>query len=278
MSYDNADSRPTSFGQYSGVGVTADLKMNGNCLSLEVWGRYRSQSSCYYDSEGLDIDDDATSDDVDPKTLKINFCPFCGRNLQEDKTYIKTLAKTKLPKLKEEKKALKHLRKNVKIIVSAWKSIPATPKKDVDSWLKGAYYDIVDEAVSTYDFIIECPDSLFLHSNVPEAIYIQTYRLKHPRGENAYGYIVSYEDLYPKFSVKDFEESFTGTGNWSYYREHLYIPSLTFALDDKDIPTFEAQYGKKIPKSRIKTMEKVRKEIDTRIAEIDKEIEELTNI
>lgn len=100
MRYDNRKNMSVSFGQYKGVKVDSAVKMQGNMLLLSGWGSYRSDFDCYYESEGLDMDDErsARSNDI---YIKIEYCPFCGKKL-DSTLYETTKAKDDIEDLKEE--------------------------------------------------------------------------------------------------------------------------------------------------------------------------------
>lgn len=97
VSYDNRKSMNISFGQYQGVNVYGTVYMKGNMLSITCGGSYRSHSDCYYEDEGLDCDNEYSSNS-DPNYIQIAYCPFCGHKLdshvyeiQNTKDTIKTL-------------------------------------------------------------------------------------------------------------------------------------------------------------------------------------------
>ena len=81
LNYDNRDSMRISFGQYQGVFVDADLKMLGNMLILGASGSYRSDFDCYYDAEGLDIDNTPGARSKN-RYMQIKYCPFCGKEIK----------------------------------------------------------------------------------------------------------------------------------------------------------------------------------------------------
>ena len=99
MSYDNYRSMNICCSQYQGVNVFASLSMKGNMLTLRGNGSYRSHSDCYYDSEGLDCDNEA-SKSSNGYYIKIEYCPFCGKKLESNEFEIK--------KTNDEIDAVKH--------------------------------------------------------------------------------------------------------------------------------------------------------------------------
>lgn len=88
MSYDNYKSMNIYCGQYQGVNVIANLSMNGNMLMLRGSGSYRSHSDCYYESEGLDCNNEP-SKNSSGYYIKIEYCPFCGKKLESNEFEIK---------------------------------------------------------------------------------------------------------------------------------------------------------------------------------------------
>ena len=82
MYFDNRDSMRTSFGQYMGVSVDAYVYLEGNMLSLNSYGNYRSDSDCYYESQGIDSDGENSSKH-EASIVKLTYCPFCGKKLAE---------------------------------------------------------------------------------------------------------------------------------------------------------------------------------------------------
>jgi predicted transcriptional regulator len=88
LNYDNSDSVDTYYGQLCGVMVSSSLTMEGDKLSLNGFGSYRSRSDCYYEDNGLDIDNEC-SNESKQSYIQIKYCPFCGRKL-ESTVYEKT--------------------------------------------------------------------------------------------------------------------------------------------------------------------------------------------
>ncbi len=99
MSYDNHRSMNIYCDQYQGVNVIANLSMKGNMLILNGSGSYRSRSDCYYESEGLDCDNEHSKDSKG-NYIKIEYCPFCGKKLESNEFEIK--------KTKDEIDVVKH--------------------------------------------------------------------------------------------------------------------------------------------------------------------------
>ena len=111
LKYDNRRSMSVSFGQYKGVKVDSRLYLKGNMLIMGAFGSYRSDFDCYYESQGLDIDDLKGSKSPD-SYIKIEYCPFCGRKL-DSTLYESTKAKDDIEELKSEIDYLENeLRKN----------------------------------------------------------------------------------------------------------------------------------------------------------------------
>lgn len=81
LSYDNHKNMNVCMDQYQGVMVYSSLYMNGNMLSLDGHGNYRSCSDCYYESEGLDCDG-VYSKNSQSSYMKIKYCPFCGKEIK----------------------------------------------------------------------------------------------------------------------------------------------------------------------------------------------------
>ena len=67
--YDNIDSMNISYGQRQGVSIFADLSMMGNLMVLDGDGSYRSQSDCYYEDWGLEIDNKDAKKTTETKWL-----------------------------------------------------------------------------------------------------------------------------------------------------------------------------------------------------------------
>lgn len=82
MYFDNRDSMRTSFGQYMGVSVDAYVYLEGNMLSLNSYGNYRSDGDCYYETQGIDSDGEDSSKH-EASIVKLTYCPFCGKKLAE---------------------------------------------------------------------------------------------------------------------------------------------------------------------------------------------------
>ena len=106
LDYDNRDSMRISYGQYSGVNVYADLHMKGNMLILRAGGSYRSQSDCYYDAEGLDIDNE-NAHRSNASYMQIKYCPFCGNKIKSV-LFEKEKTKDDISELKRKLEKLKN--------------------------------------------------------------------------------------------------------------------------------------------------------------------------
>lgn len=99
VSYDNVESMSTCMGQHKGVCVYSNMYMQGNMLLLNGDGSYRSESDCFYESQGVEIDCEVSAKS-DMRYIKIEFCPFCGRKL-DNKDY-------ELRKALDDREQLKH--------------------------------------------------------------------------------------------------------------------------------------------------------------------------
>jgi len=120
LSYDNYDSMRISFGQYQGVNVIANAYLHGNMLTLGGSGSYRSESDCYYDAEGLDIDN-TNSINSKQSYIQIKYCPFCGKKIISN-VYEKQKAYDDIKKLNEKLYKLKLDLKYEKMFISfEWK-------------------------------------------------------------------------------------------------------------------------------------------------------------
>jgi hypothetical protein len=116
VSYDNSKNMNISYGQYQGVNVYGTVYMKGNMLSIGCCGSYRSRSDCYYDAEGLDCDNEYSSNS-EPNYIQIAYCPFCGRKL-EDHTYEKQKAIDDIKELKEKLKWLEQDLRDYDLIIT----------------------------------------------------------------------------------------------------------------------------------------------------------------
>lgn len=105
MHYDNYDSMRISYGQYSGVNVQSNLYIDGNMLILDANGSYRSRSDCYYEAEGLDINNERSYNSK-ADYIKIKYCPFCGKEIKSV-LYEKTKTNDEIIELKNKLKELK---------------------------------------------------------------------------------------------------------------------------------------------------------------------------
>ncbi len=115
VSYDNYKSMKISFGQYQGVNVFGSVQMKGNMLSIACGGSYRTESDCYYEEEGLDCDNENAFNSK-PNYIKIEYCPFCGRKL-DDYTYERERTKDDIHILKDELKWLEQDLRDYNIFV-----------------------------------------------------------------------------------------------------------------------------------------------------------------
>jgi len=119
VSYDNYKNMNVSFGQFQGVNVHGTVFMKGNMLSIACGGSYRSDSDCYYESEGIECDDEYSSNS-EPNYIQITYCPFCGHKL-DSHVYEKQKTKDDIETLKGKLKWLEQdLRDYSLIITSHW--------------------------------------------------------------------------------------------------------------------------------------------------------------
>lgn len=129
MTFDNRRSMDVYCDQYQGVNVCAQLGMVGNMLELNGGGSYRSKSDCYYESEGLEIDN-KYSKRARSSYLKIQYCPFCGKKLNST-VYEKTIATEQIELLQKElektKEDLKYYHLTMSIV---WEYPNRKPKCD----------------------------------------------------------------------------------------------------------------------------------------------------
>lgn len=128
IDYDNYGSMGTAYGQRHGVAVRAGITMQGNMLTLDCNGSYRSRSDCYYESWGIDCDNKHAVSDK-PSIKQIKYCPFCGKDLSSNKEYQREYAKINLPILRNK---LSLYRKCKKIIDSYGFTVTVWEKWYVD--------------------------------------------------------------------------------------------------------------------------------------------------
>ena len=128
MHYDNHASMGISYGQYCGVNVQSNLYINGNMLMLDANGSYRSKSDCYYEDEGIDIDNENALNSK-AEYIKIKYCPFCGKEIKSV-LYEKTKTNDEIVKLKNKLKELKNeLDYSTMFINFEWKLKKRTPEE-----------------------------------------------------------------------------------------------------------------------------------------------------
>lgn len=128
MHYDNHASMGISYGQYCGVNVQSNLYINGNMLILDANGSYRSRSDCYYEDEGIDIDNEMAYNSK-AEYIKIKYCPFCGKEIKSV-IYEKTKNNDEIVKLKNKLKELKTELDYSKMFINfEWKLKKRTPEE-----------------------------------------------------------------------------------------------------------------------------------------------------
>lgn len=66
---------------------------------LDANGSYHSKSDCYYEDEGIDIDNENAINSK-AEYIKIKYCPFCGKEIKSV-LYGKTKANDEIAKLKK---------------------------------------------------------------------------------------------------------------------------------------------------------------------------------
>ena len=117
VSYDNYKSMNISYGQYQGVNVYGTVYMKGNMLSIGCGGSYRSHSDCYYDAEGLDCDNEPSSNS-EPNYIQLMYCPFCGRKLDDIHIYEKQKTKDYIKNLENKLKWLEQDLRDYSLIIT----------------------------------------------------------------------------------------------------------------------------------------------------------------
>ena len=264
MHYDNRYAMGVSYGQYSGVNVQSNLYINGNMLILDGNGSYRSRSDCYYDAEGLDIENEMAHDSK-ANYIKIKYCPFCGKEIKSV-LYEKTKTNDEIIELKTKLKELKRdLNYSNMFINFEWSLNKRTPEE-------------IDKLVEEHRKEVEAQGWKFTHiESYVESIqyygYIEKY-YEHPltlkelkekftdvKGDIIYGDVreeCKYGDLPDKFTLD------TKIRSYSYFRPTYY--SHTYILTDKMYEKLaELGYIQKDDSKyndMIKNREKIKKEIE----------------
>ena len=105
LSYNNVESMPKCMGEHKGISVFSNMYMQGNMLLIDGDGSYRSESDIFYESQGLEIDNEVSAKGK-MRYIKIKFCPFCGRKL-DNKDYEYRKALDDQEQLKQELEWLK---------------------------------------------------------------------------------------------------------------------------------------------------------------------------
>ena len=106
LHYDNRDNMSISYGQYKGVNVHSSVYMQGNMLTLNGGGSYRSGFDCYYEAEGLDDCDGEMAHNSKGSYIQIKYCPFCGKKIKSV-LYEKTKTNDEIIELKNKLNKLK---------------------------------------------------------------------------------------------------------------------------------------------------------------------------
>ena len=264
MHYDNRYAMGVSYGQYSGVNVQSNLYINGNMLILDGNGSYRSRSDCYYDAEGLDIENERAHDSK-ANYIKIKYCPFCGKEIKSV-LYEKTKTNDEIIELKTKLKELKRdLNYSNMFINFKWSLNKRTPEE-------------IDKLVEEHRKEVEAQGWKFTNiESYVESIqyygYIEKY-YEHPltlkelkekftdvKGDIIYGDVreeCKYGDLPDKFTLD------TKICSYSYFRPTYY--SHTYVLTDKMYGKLaELGYIQKDDSKyndMIKNREKIKKEIE----------------
>lgn len=103
--YDNG----VGCGSKYGIGVAAWIQMKGNTLRVSGAGHRWSKADDYYESCGLDDVDGEVAPRSQDEIVKINYCPFCGKQLIDD-TFEKETAKKEIPLIKKNLESLNELK------------------------------------------------------------------------------------------------------------------------------------------------------------------------
>ena len=231
MHYDNYDAMRISYGQYSGVNVQANLYINGNMLILDGNGSYRSRSDCYYEDEGLEIDNEkAHNSNAD--YIKIKYCPFCGKEIKSV-LYEKTKTNDEIIELKDKLKELKKdLDYSNMFINFEWSLNKRTPEEidkmveeeraevEAKGWKFTGAKSYVD-SIQYYGYIEKYNDNPFTLKELKE-------KFTNVKGDIIYGDVreeCKYGDLPDKFTLD------TKIRSYSYFRPTEY--SCTYILTDK---------------------------------------------
>lgn len=148
VSYDNRDNMRISFGQHQGVNVYGDVYMKGNMLSINCGGSYRSNSDCYYEDEGIDCDNEYSSDS-EPNYIHIKYCPFCGKKL-EDHTYETQKTKDDIKKLENKLKWLEQDLRDYSLIITCHWYCNKRVLHNVEVW-PGKFRDRTEYDYIKYD-------------------------------------------------------------------------------------------------------------------------------
>jgi len=148
VSYDNYKNMNIYCGQYQGVNVWGSVYMKGNMLSIGCSGSYRSHSDCYYDAEGLDCDNENSSNS-EPNYIQISYCPFCGRKL-DSHTYEKQKTKDDIKNLKNKLKWLEQELRDYSLIITCHWYCNKRVLHNVEVW-PGEFGDRVEYDYIEYD-------------------------------------------------------------------------------------------------------------------------------
>lgn len=264
MHYDNHDAMGISYGQYSGVNVQSNLYINGNMLILDGNGSYRSRSDCYYEAEGLDIENESAYNSK-AEYIKIKYCPFCGKEIKSV-LYEKTKTSNEIIELKNK---LKELKKDLyyqnMFINFEWSLNKRTPE-EIDKMVEEERKEVeargwkftgaksYAESIQYYGYDEKYFDNPLTLKELKE-------KFSNVKGDIIYGNVREddrFGDLPDKFTLD------TKIRSYSYFRPTYY--SHTYILTDEMYEKLaELGYIKKNDSkynAMIKKREKIKKEIE----------------
>jgi len=267
MHYDNRYAMAVSYGQYSGVNVQSDLYINGNMLILDANGSYRSRSDCYYDAEGLDIENEKSYNSK-PNYIKIKYCPFCGKEIKSV-LYEKTKTNDEISELKNKLKELKKDLNYSNMFINFKWSLNERTSEEIDKMVeeyknrstnKDDYRPIVSvyrESIKYYGYIEKYYEHPLTLKEIKE-------KFSNVKGDIIYGDIREedkYDDLPNKFDKFTLNTKIRVS---SYFRPTYY--ASTYILTDKMYEKL-AEFGyiqKDDSKynAMIQNREKIKKEIE----------------
>lgn len=273
MHYDNHDSMGVYCGQYSGVNVQSNLYIKGNMLILDGNGSYRSRSDCYYETEGLEIENERAYDSK-ANYIKIKYCPFCGKEIKSV-LYEKTKTNDEIIWLKNKLKELKtDLDYSNMFINFKWSLNKRTPeeidkmveehKKEVEAigW-KFTNIESYIEGIQYYGYIEKYYDNPLTLKELKE-------KFTDVKGDIIYGDVREddrYGDLPDKFTLN------TKIRSGTYFRPTYY--ARTYILTDKMYEKLaELGYIQK-DDSKYNDMIKKRETIKKEIEKVNNKLNEL---